>query len=169
MFSFVEDNVQVWKEDLFFTGCKNNLLRLCNDLLRRLSRTTATVFCGKILLFLAKFFPFSERSGNIFRILNSVVIMQFDSFVGLNIVSEFNLENVTEYGTDNATDDIVTEIVSGEQKHVIDFPFYCKFWKLQDFFRNPNQCYDKVQWKVFCTVSPLTCTSKPAIKQSKLF
>ncbi|XP_030760577.1 THO complex subunit 1 [Sitophilus oryzae] len=133
MFGFIEDNVHVWKEELFFTGCKNNLLRLCNDLLRRLSRTTATVFCGKILLFLAKFFPFSERSG-------------------LNIVSEFNLENVTEYGTDS-TDDIVTEIVSGDQKHVIDFSFYCKFWQLQDFFRNPNQCYDKIQWKTFCSHS----------------
>lgn len=133
MFGFVEDNVQVWKEDLFFSGCKNHLLRLCNDLLRRLSRTTATVFCGKILLFLAKFFPFSERSG-------------------LNIVSEFNLENITEYGTDS-TDDIVTEILSGDQKHVIDFSFYCKFWQLQDFFRNPNQCYDKVQWKMFCSHS----------------
>lgn len=63
MFGFVEGNVQVWKEELFFTSCKNHLLRLCNDLLRRMSRTTATVFCGKILLFLAKFFPFSERSG----------------------------------------------------------------------------------------------------------
>ncbi|KAL1498429.1 hypothetical protein ABEB36_009234 [Hypothenemus hampei] len=133
MFSFVEDNVLIWKEELFFTGCKNHLLRLCNDLLRRLSRTTATVFCGKILLFLAKFFPFSERSG-------------------LNIVSEFNLENVTEYGTDNG-DDVVAEITSGDQKHVIDFSFYCKFWQLQDFFRNPNQCYDKVQWKMFCSHS----------------
>ncbi|XP_060521343.1 THO complex subunit 1 [Cylas formicarius] len=133
MFTFVEENVQVWKEELFFTGCKNNLLRLCNDLLRRLSRTTATVFCGKILLFLAKFFPFSERSG-------------------LNIVSEFNLENITEYGTDS-TEDTVTEIKSGDTKHVIDFSFYCKFWQLQDFFRNPNQCYDKVQWKVFCSHS----------------
>ncbi|XP_066246596.1 THO complex subunit 1 [Euwallacea similis] len=133
MFSFVEDNVQIWKEELFFTGCKNHLLRLCNDLLRRLSRTIATVFCGKILLFLAKFFPFSERSG-------------------LNIVSEFNLENVTEYGSDTA-DDVVTEIISGDQKHVIDFSFYCKFWQLQDFFRNPNQCYDKVQWKMFCSHS----------------
>ncbi|KAF7278945.1 THO complex 1-like protein Hpr1 [Rhynchophorus ferrugineus] len=133
MFSFVEDNVHVWKEELFFAGCKNNLLRLCNDLLRRLSRTTATVFCGKILLFLAKFFPFSERSG-------------------LNIVSEFNLENITEYGTDS-TDDIVTEIISDDQKHVIDFSFYCKFWKLQDYFRNPNQCYDKMQWKTFCAHS----------------
>ncbi|KAG5868270.1 hypothetical protein JTB14_032985 [Gonioctena quinquepunctata] len=129
MFGFVEHNVHVWKEELFFTACKNNLLRLCNDLLRRLSRTTATVFCGKILLFLAKFFPFSERSG-------------------LNIVSEFNLENVTEYGTD-PSDDIVTEIQTGDQKHVIDFTFYCKFWQLQDFFRNPNQCYSKVQWKLF--------------------
>lgn len=69
-------------------------------------------------------------------------------------MSEFNLENVTEYGTDTS-DDIVTEIVSGDQKHVIDFSFYCKFWQLQDFFRNPNQCYDKVQWKVFCSVSDL--------------
>ncbi|CAH1154374.1 unnamed protein product [Phaedon cochleariae] len=129
MFSFVENNVNVWKEELFFTGSKNILLRLCNDLLRRLSRTTATVFCGKILLFLAKFFPFSERSG-------------------LNIVSEFNLENVTEYGTDSA-DDIVMEINSGDQKHLIDFTFYRKFWELQDFFRNPNQCYTKVQWKLF--------------------
>lgn len=133
MFTFVEQNVNVWKEELFFSACKNNLLRLCNDLLRRLSRTTATVFCGKILLFLAKFFPFSERSG-------------------LNIVSEFNLENVTEYGTD-PSDDVVTEIRAGDEKHVIDFTFYCKFWQLQDFFRNPNQCYNKVQWKLFSSVS----------------
>lgn len=132
MFAFVEQNVHIWKEDLFFSACKNNLLRLCNDLLKRLSRTTATVFCGRILLFLAKFFPFSERSG-------------------LNIVSEFNLENITEYGTD-PSDDIV-EIQSEEEKHIIDFTFYCKFWQLQDFFRNPNQCYNKVQWKLFSSVS----------------
>lgn len=135
MFTFVEDEVNVWKEDLFFVSCKNNLLRMCNDLLRRLSRSSATVFCGRILLFLAKFFPFSERSG-------------------LNIVSEFNLENVTEYGTE-AVEDSITEIeVDGNQKSIIiDYSLYCKFWSLQDFFRNPNQCYNKVQWKLFCSVS----------------
>lgn len=138
MFAFVEQNVQVWKEEVFFSGCKNNLLRLCNDLLKRLSRTTATVFCGKILLFLAKFFPFSERSG-------------------LNIVSEFNLENTTEYGTDPA-DEIIVEIQSVDEKHVIDFTFYCKFWQLQDFFRNPNQCYNKVQWKLFSSVGIDQCS-----------
>lgn len=30
LFTFVEDNVAIWKEDLFFTACKNNLLRMCN-------------------------------------------------------------------------------------------------------------------------------------------
>lgn len=135
MFTFVENEVNVWKEDLFFVSCKNNLLRMCNDLLRRLSRSSATVFCGRILLFLAKFFPFSERSG-------------------LNIVSEFNLENVTEYGAD-AEESSSTEHEVGDSKKniIIDYSLYCKFWSLQDFFRNPIQAYNKVQWKVFCSVS----------------
>ncbi|XP_018322203.1 THO complex subunit 1 [Agrilus planipennis] len=129
LFSFVESNVSVWKEELFFISCKNNLLRMCNDLLRRLSRSSATVFCGRILLFLAKFFPFSERSG-------------------LNIVSEFNLENITEYGADT-TEETPTTDSESKKNIVIDYSLYCKFWSLQDFFRNPNQCYNKVQWKVF--------------------
>jgi len=72
LFRTVEQEVSTWREQVFFASCKNNLLRICNDLLRRLSRTQNTVFCGRILLFLAKFFPFSERSG-------------------LNVISEFNL------------------------------------------------------------------------------
>lgn len=131
MFSYVEENVQVWKEEHFFTACKNNLLRICNDLLRRLSRSQNTVFCGRILLFLAKFFPFSERSG-------------------LNIVSEFNLENITEFGADG--NDMGDQLIEGgddELKLKIDYNLYCKFWALQDFFRNPNECYDRVGWKKF--------------------
>lgn len=141
LFTYVEDNVAVWREDWIFAACKNNLLRMCNDLLRRLSRSQNTVFCGRILLFLAKFFPFSERSG-------------------LNIVSEFNLENLTEYETDsaaetttaaNGTDESTAEAAKAALK--IDYNLYCKFWALQDFFRNPNQCYNKVQWKTFASVS----------------
>lgn len=147
LFTYVEDNVAVWREDWIFAACKNNLLRMCNDLLRRLSRSQNTVFCGRILLFLAKFFPFSERSG-------------------LNIVSEFNLENLTEYESDNteatgtvtaaangnATGDDETESTKTPALK-IDYNLYCKFWALQDFFRNPNQCYNKVQWKTFASVS----------------
>lgn len=38
------------------------LLRMCNALLRRLSKTHNSVFCGKILLFLSFTFSLSERS-----------------------------------------------------------------------------------------------------------
>ncbi|KPJ12360.1 THO complex subunit 1 [Papilio machaon] len=135
LFEYVEKGVNIWKEELFFVACKNNLLRMCNDLLRRLSRSQNTVFCGRILLFLAKFFPFSERSG-------------------LNIVSEFNLENVTEFGGDNSStlkDALDEDMVVDEDnsKLTIDYSLYCRFWSLQDFFRNPNTCYNKIQWKTF--------------------
>ncbi|XP_046396690.1 THO complex subunit 1 [Ischnura elegans] len=140
LFAFVENGVNIWREELFFSACKNNLLRMCNDLLRRLSRSQNTVFCGRILLFLAKFFPFSERSG-------------------LNVVSEFNLDNITEFGAEDEADlkDILSEKDDTmedaddkiEPKLKIDYNLYRKFWALQDVFRNPNQCYNKVQWKAF--------------------
>lgn len=153
IFGYVEDNVAVWREDWMFAACKNNLLRMCNDLLRRLSRSQNTVFCGRILLFLAKFFPFSERSG-------------------LNVVSEFNLENLTEFEADGGTaegGEVTTndETADGSDADAkksdtdaaatavkIDHTLYCKFWALQDFFRNPNQCYNKAQWETFATVRP---------------
>lgn len=139
MFTYVENGVNIWKEELFFGACKNNLLRMCNDLLRRLSRSQNTVFCGRILLFLAKFFPFSERSG-------------------LNIVSEFNLENITEFGADTSStlkDSLDEEMVveKDNSKLVIDYNLYCKFWSLQEHFRNPNTCYNRLQWKTFVSVS----------------
>ncbi|KAH8251806.1 hypothetical protein KR038_008819, partial [Drosophila bunnanda] len=134
IFRFVEEMVEVWKEEIFFASCKNNILRMCNDLLRRLSRTQNTVFCGRILLFLSKFFPFSERSG-------------------LNIVSEFNLDNFTEYGRDgkDCQDETDKELedTAEDIPLKIDYNLYCKFWSLQDFFRNPSQCYNKAQWKMF--------------------
>jgi len=34
----------------------------------------------------------------------------------------------------------------------VDYNFYTKFWSLQDFFREPTQCYNKVLWKKFSTV-----------------
>lgn len=30
LFSFVESNVSVWKEDTFFASCKTSVLRMCN-------------------------------------------------------------------------------------------------------------------------------------------
>ena len=119
------------------------------DLLRRLSRSQNTVFCGRILLFLAKFFPFSERSG-------------------LNVVSEFNLENTTVFSTageaadengqidnmeveDNATGSDL-KIEADQRSLKVDYALYSKFWQLQDYFRNPSQCYTNVKWRTFSSV-----------------
>jgi THO complex subunit 1 len=54
---------------------------MCNDLLKRLSQTTETAFCGRILILLAKALPLNERSG-------------------LNLMSQININNVTTYDED---------------------------------------------------------------------
>lgn len=153
LFHLVEQRVELWKRPAFFAPCKNQLLRMCNDLLRRLSKSQNTVFCGQILIVLAKLFPLSERSG-------------------LNIVSEFNTEHLSirgdqsacaeetspltnqgddkepslteKEGTPISTEDSTSIIgVSGK----VSVNLYRKFWSLQEFFRQPNLCYNGNHWK----------------------
>ena len=78
VFGFVEAQVSTWTTPDFYSSGKILLLRMCNDLLRRLSYAQNTVFCGRIQLFLARLFPLSEKSA-------------------LNLMSHFNLENITTF------------------------------------------------------------------------
>ncbi|XP_062337897.1 THO complex subunit 1 [Osmerus eperlanus] len=156
IFSFVEENVSTWKSNSFYTAGKNYLLRMCNDLLRRLSKSQNTVFCGRIQLFLARLFPLSEKSG-------------------LNLQSQFNLDNITVFNkneqestlgqkhTEEREDGM--EVEEGEMGDEdapapcsipIDYNLYRKFWTLQDYFRNPVQCYDKFSWMTFLKYSDET-------------
>lgn len=130
LFELVDKNVSIWKEDFFFKNVKNNLLRTCNDLLRRLSQNQNTVFCGRILIFLAVFFPLFERSG-------------------LNLTSEFNQDSSTNYNVDGGdfADEDEDSTKDLEQKIKIDYNFYRKFWQLQEYFRSPNVCYMKPNFK----------------------
>ncbi|XP_054153243.1 THO complex subunit 1-like [Oppia nitens] len=137
LFVLIENKVDIWKEEVFFKNVKNQLLRSCNDLLRRLSRSQDTVFCGRILVFLAHFFPFFERSG-------------------LNLISEFNHENATTFAVeDNILSESIASVSHSQDEHeskesekiLVDYNFYRKFWQLQDSFRNPNSCYNRTQWK----------------------
>ena len=64
VFSFMEARRSVWVASPFDKAvCSNKLLRICNSLQRRLSRTQDTVFCGRILMFLASVTPLSDKSG----------------------------------------------------------------------------------------------------------
>uniref|UniRef100_UPI003AAF3CDB THO complex subunit 1 n=1 Tax=Centroberyx gerrardi TaxID=166262 RepID=UPI003AAF3CDB len=156
IFSFVEENVSTWKSNSFYTAGKNYLLRMCNDLLRRLSKSQNTVFCGRIQLFLARLFPLSEKSG-------------------LNLQSQFNLDNITVFNKNEQESTLgqkhteekeegmeVEEGEMGEEDAPapcsipIDYNLYRKFWTLQDYFRNPVQCYDKFSWMTFLKYSDET-------------
>ncbi|XP_058294551.1 THO complex subunit 1 isoform X2 [Hylobates moloch] len=155
IFTFVEKNVATWKSNTFYSAGKNYLLRMCNDLLRRLSKSQNTVFCGRIQLFLARLFPLSEKSG-------------------LNLQSQFNLENVTVFNTNEQESTLgqkhtedreegmdVEEGEMGDEEAPttcsipIDYNLYRKFWSLQDYFRNPVQCYEKISWKTFLKLMDL--------------
>ena len=57
------------------------LLRLCNESLRKLSKSENANMCGRIQVFLANVFPLSERSG-------------------VNLKGLFHTENVTAYDMD---------------------------------------------------------------------
>ena len=77
------DDLSIWLRkypDRFTPLVKNSMLRLCNDLLRRLSATGSRdiQFSGKIQLFLTRLFPIDEKSA-------------------LNLTSSFHLENQTVY------------------------------------------------------------------------
>ncbi|XP_026883162.1 THO complex subunit 1 [Electrophorus electricus] len=156
IFSFVEENVSTWKSNSFYSAGKNYLLRMCNDLLRRLSKSQNTVFCGRIQLFLARLFPLSEKSG-------------------LNLQSQFNLDNITVFNKNEQESTLGQqstevkedgmEVEEGEMGDEdtpapcsipIDYNLYRKFWTLQDYFRNPVQCYEKFSWMTFVKYSDET-------------
>lgn len=128
-------------DSVFYSAAKIQLLRTCNDLLRRLSRSQNTIFCGRIQLFLARLFPISEKSA-------------------LNIASQFNLANVTTYCKDEL------DMIMSEEKEMLtddgnlqepsksrhanstdfDAKLYTSLWDLQDFFRNPSQYSNQDKW-----------------------
>lgn len=127
---------------LFGSG-RNTLLRMCNDLLRRLSKSQNTVFCGRIQLFLSSLFPLNEKSG-------------------LNFTSNFNLEKEVTYNNEpdeslfhalSSTKDEDNAPKSSTPNTLVNANLYRKFWKLQDLLKSPTVCYTRDGWHSFveCT------------------
>lgn len=65
------------------------------------------------------------------------------------------MDNVAEYSQGASQMDTfeTNEEQNDDTKFKIDYNFYNKFLTLQDFMRSPNQCYNKVRWRVFVNVS----------------
>jgi THO complex subunit 1 len=89
------------------------LLRICNELLRRLSKTQNRMTCGRIRIFLSCAFPLCERSG-------------------VNIRGYFNVDNTTHFDEDIGTEDNTD----------IDKNLYLTFWNLHSYLANPTQMFE---------------------------
>jgi hypothetical protein len=96
------------------------LLRLCNESLRRLSKSENASMCGRIQVFLANVFPLSERSG-------------------VNLKGLFHTENVTTFDED---------VEMQDEKNKFD-EMYRDFWSLQTWFSQPVLLFDSKEFAKF--------------------
>ena len=130
------------------------LLRLCNELLRRLSKAEDTIFCGRILIFLSKSFPIAERSA-------------------VNLRGDFNTNNVTifdvipENDGDSMDIDVnapaENEVMTREGGKAVSFDaqkgqpepqmstnkLYTVFWSMQHDFADPTRLFVPVNFERF--------------------
>ena len=103
------------------------LLRLLNDLLRRLpkSKNDDIIFCGRILLFLSSAFPVGEKSG-------------------VNLRGNFNLGKVIGFEETPAVEEeqkMDVDEEAGAKKAIVAPDFYTVFWSLQKYFINPQSLF----------------------------
>ncbi|PWY98107.1 hypothetical protein BCV70DRAFT_202281 [Testicularia cyperi] len=134
IFDYVESRVKQLTADLHPTRGKGLvLLRMCNELLRRLSKPSQkhTVFAGRVLSLLAAVFPLGERSG-------------------VNLRGDFNVENNTiiedRTGSETSEEQDTTAQASANDGEAdedkdsvfkVHYDFYELFWSTQKFFSNP--------------------------------
>ncbi|CAI5441432.1 unnamed protein product [Caenorhabditis angaria] len=147
LFGIIEEHMVDFKQPPLNEVGQNSILRFCNDLLRRLSRTAETSFCGRIMFFLSRYLPLAEKSG-------------------LNLMGHFNTQNITSYEEvetesesllattstplKESEDMEIGEITSDDSKEIQVTPeMYRQFWSIQKFLANPAQLYEKEKFVVF--------------------
>ncbi|KAL7204738.1 hypothetical protein ACSBR2_017776 [Camellia fascicularis] len=91
IFGYIESKQDILGKPELFARGKLVMLRTCNQLLRRLSKANDVVFCGRIIMFLAHFFPLSERSAvNIKGVFNTSNETKFEKEAPEGISIDFN-------------------------------------------------------------------------------
>ncbi|KAM7472642.1 hypothetical protein LguiA_010825 [Lonicera macranthoides] len=91
VFGYIESKQDILGKPELFARGKLVMLRTCNQLLRRLSKANDVVFCGRIIMFLAHFFPLSERSAvNIKGVFNTSNETKYESEAPNGISIDFN-------------------------------------------------------------------------------
>jgi THO complex subunit 1 len=136
------------------------ILRLCNELLRRLSRAEDPVFCGRVYVFLFQSFPLGDKSsvnlrGN-FHVEN---VTTFEDYLNASApdenVMELDIERSKDVNESSATGGTGTKATEsnksdGEPLGTMDFEaLYPVFWSLQNSFSNPPRLFEAENFKHF--------------------
>ena len=175
VFDFLESR----RERLIASNFKHKqlvILRLCNELLRRLSRAEDTAFCGRVFIFMFQSFPLGDRSS-------------------VNLRGEYHVENVTTYdqsvgkkeeGADkmdidsqntdtrkstDAKSPPKTGAVDGKkptqptkQQPLEMDELYPIFWSLQATFSQPKKLFDASHFSEFKQALEATMLTFSAVK-----
>lgn len=162
IFGYLESRVQRLTLDMQPDRGKGLIfLRMQNNLLRRLSKSLHTVFCGRILCFLSSVFPIAEKSGvNLRGAFNHGNITKFDQFDSSTTLlptsteeteRDNDLEKTTQENDSltkpqvNPTEDTKPPEDSARAKASKSAAdkreFYTRFWSLQALLSNPPELF----------------------------
>ncbi|GAM29101.1 hypothetical protein SAMD00019534_122770 [Acytostelium subglobosum LB1] len=126
LFALLESRVEFFSQDALVSSTSKSklvIIKICVELLRRLSKSTNPESCGRVLIFLAYLFPLSDPSG-------------------LNSKSVNNLRPDDLIRGDSLIDggDVAMQVDSSiSDTTTVDMNFYKQFWALQSYFQNPYQ------------------------------
>ncbi|KAF1920911.1 nuclear matrix protein [Ampelomyces quisqualis] len=160
VFNFLESR----REAIIAINSKNKdlvILRLCNELLRRLSRAEDPVFCGRVYIFMFQSFPLGDKSsvnlrGN-FHVEN---VTTFEDVLKDSGVEEdsMQVDAVEPAATinDESKSEEPTVKLGGPNVHkdegtaTMDIDsLYPVFWSLQHSFSNPPRLFEEDHFKHF--------------------
>ncbi|KAF1842021.1 nuclear matrix protein [Cucurbitaria berberidis CBS 394.84] len=160
VFNFLESR----REAIIAINSRNKdlvILRLCNELLRRLSRAEDPVFCGRVYIFMFQSFPLGDKSsvnlrGN-FHVENVTTFEEFlkDSDAGEDLMQIDGDGSVPAAKEDAKSDESTTKLVELDKSKdgtptTLDIEaLYPVFWSLQHSFSNPPRLFEEDNFKQF--------------------
>ncbi|KAL6704330.1 hypothetical protein ACN47E_008286 [Coniothyrium glycines] len=160
VFSFLESR----REAIIAIWSKNKdlvILRLCNELLRRLSRAEDPVFCGRVYVFMFQSFPLGDKSSvNLRGAFHVENVTTFEDFLKDSSATDDAMridedDSKLETTNESKVDENLHKAEQGDKSTDGPAPtldidaLYPVFWSLQHSFSDPPRLFDENNFKQF--------------------
>ncbi|GAA5962896.1 hypothetical protein JCM3765_005910 [Sporobolomyces pararoseus] len=173
LLSYIESRVEILTNGMEYQrGRGPILLRLLNDLLRRLPRSKSgpVILSGRILMLLSSVYPLGEKSG---------VNLRGNFNLGKGTVWEQDSTTITETEMETEKNREEKELVKEEKVEKMEVEegeedeelnkasntsFYSTFWSLQKYFNNPHLLFTTTTTTTSTTSASSTSDSTPPIQ-----